>query len=141
MRSLLPFVLASVLVLQVRSAKQELPGTLISALDTGISTAASRTTCDGENFYSTCSDCNTILGCIGPISDARDCTTIAPGKPYCVNGACSAVRSSNGDCSTSSFTCTNAGYFPDPFNCVIYHYCDKALEPSTIYQCPPRYVL
>lgn len=31
-------------------------------------------------------------------------------------------------------------YRTDPFNCAIYHYCEKALEPSSIYQCPPKYV-
>lgn len=112
MKSLLPLVFVSIALAQEGSAKQELPGTLISALDGDLSSVASRVTCDGVNFYTTCSDCSTILGCIGPISDSRDCETIAPGKPYCVNGACSATRSNSGDCSTSSFICTGVGYFP-----------------------------
>nr|XP_019535198.2 uncharacterized protein LOC109406557 [Aedes albopictus] len=122
------------------SIAQEVPGSLVPSSNLNPTVTGSGTTCDGRNYYTTCSDCTTVLSCIGPSSDARSCQSVSPGKPFCDDGTCSANRPINGNCQISSFTCTSAGYFPDPSNCGIYHYCGQALEPASTYQCPPKYV-
>ncbi|XP_055601308.1 uncharacterized protein LOC129750110 [Uranotaenia lowii] len=123
------------------SAEVEVPGTLIWEKPSGLSIVGLAEvippTCDGVNYYSTCYDCNQILVCSGKLpSTQQNCRVNSPTKPYCSAGICSATPT----CPPEPLSCTDAGKFPDPYNCTQYHYCEAAGEDSSVYACPPKYV-
>ncbi|XP_037042824.1 uncharacterized protein LOC119079108 [Bradysia coprophila] len=90
-----------------------------------------------------CKDCNTLLRClmVDPAPEVP-CKTQYPDRPFCHNGAC--VAEAQGDCVVSTtFTCTGAGYYPDPLNCSRYHLCgaNGATDPDySFYECPVGFV-
>lgn len=44
-------------------------------------------------------------------AQTQDCASAYPGKPFCVDDACTSNPDSSGDC-TTGITCTSEGYFP-----------------------------
>ncbi|XP_065090574.1 uncharacterized protein LOC135711633 [Ochlerotatus camptorhynchus] len=134
-------VLLFAALLSLSVAQLEVPGRLVSrASSRSISPFAFTTTCDGVNVYSSCSDCNNVLVCLGSASDEKNCMVTSPSTPFCVNGACSAKPDISEKCSLPSLTCTGVGFYPDPNNCQIYHYCEGIDQDSSVHECPPNFV-
>ncbi|XP_062555447.1 uncharacterized protein LOC134220405 [Armigeres subalbatus] len=130
-------------LIQLSTAAVEVPGALLksSSVATFAAVAAAvAPTCDKVSVYSTCNDCNEVLICLGASEDTRDCSVTSPSTPYCSNGACSAMPDSSADCLPDGIVCTGVGFFPDPKNCQLYHYCEKVSDKSSVYECPPNYV-
>lgn len=68
------------------------------------------------------------------------CKDAYPDRPFCSNGACTAVAPDN---CLPAFRCTDAGYYPDPLNCSRYHLCGEAGAIGTsmaTYECPNGFV-
>ncbi|XP_037042826.1 uncharacterized protein LOC119079110 [Bradysia coprophila] len=118
----------------------DIPGTLV-----GFSRLASRVAEPSCLNLVTpiCKDCNTLLRClmVDPAPEVP-CKTQYPDRPFCHNGAC--VAEAQGDCvASTTFTCTGAGYYPDPLNCSRYHLCAGAGAVGTsvaTYECPAGFV-
>ncbi|XP_055629328.1 uncharacterized protein LOC129770486 [Toxorhynchites rutilus septentrionalis] len=125
-------------VAHLHAAPQSVPGKLLRASSAAGPTTLT-TTCDGTGYYTQCSGCNSILVCLGSFSDTRKCDVLVPDTPYCVNGTCSAQPSYD-TCPPPALKCTGEGYYPDPNNCKLYHYCEVTGEPSDVYECSPNYV-
>ncbi|KAL1394491.1 hypothetical protein pipiens_011916 [Culex pipiens pipiens] len=92
--------------------------------------------CDGLGHYSTCTSCDTVQVCLGTEVTSRHCGSLSPDKPYCNNGQCSGVPTFEGACQPQPIWCSDEGFFPDPFVCQMFHYCQKGGFPSEVYQCP-----
>ncbi|KXJ80516.1 hypothetical protein RP20_CCG023925 [Aedes albopictus] len=138
---MLPLVLVVSVLLQL-SLQQEVPG----VLQKRNKQAAQRTafpsdneTCDGTRYFSTCAGCDAVNVCLGEGMDWRYCRQMNPDKPYCNNGECSATPGNYEYCPPSLY-CSGSGYYPDPNNCDIYHFCEGKYSMSSVYKCPSNYV-
>lgn len=137
---MLSFVLVVSVLLQL-SSQQEVPGVLQKRNQlAGKRTAfPSNEECDGSRYFSTCGSCDSVNVCLGDNTDWRFCKQMTPDKPYCNNGECSATPTYQEYCPPSLY-CTGSGYYPDPNNCDIYHYCEGKYSMSSVYKCPSNYV-
>ncbi|XP_065090527.1 uncharacterized protein LOC135711580 [Ochlerotatus camptorhynchus] len=134
-------VLLFAALLSLSVAQLEVPGKLIrSSSYQSISPLAFTLMCDGVSVYSSCSDCNNVLVCLGSASAEKNCKVASPSTPFCVDGACSATPNTADGCFPPSLTCTGVGFYPDPSNCQIYHYCEGIDQDSSVYECAPNYV-
>lgn len=92
------------------------------------------------------SDCATLLACRKNIKKPVERLPCPDDAPYCNPGtkSCSSTPDlKSQQCisktGASKFVCTDIGYFPDPFNCSIYHYCDETGAAFDI-TCPSEYI-
>nr|AGM32769.1 chitin binding peritrophin-A domain containing protein [Coptotermes formosanus] len=118
---------------------------------TGVSTYVQpRTTEQGTCSNSTdgnhtCFNCTVAPYCIavpnGYINAGIvSCADLDASKPYCADGVCGATPAAGCEpnVSTSAFTCTSEGYFPDPDDCQKFHLCVGT--EAADYSCSSNYV-
>ncbi|KXJ83659.1 hypothetical protein RP20_CCG003601 [Aedes albopictus] len=72
--------------------------------------------------------------------DWHYCQDMSLDKPYCNNGECSTTPEFIENCPYIFKYCIGSGYYPDPYSCDIYHFCEEKDTASSVYKCPKNYV-
>ncbi|EAL41044.2 AGAP010360-PA, partial [Anopheles gambiae str. PEST] len=88
-----------------------------------------------------CADCRTVKICSydQTVLTSYKCQDVEPDKPYCVgSGICSSDYDSESAC--VGLLCTGLGVFPDPQDCMKFHYCTSVGSYARLFKCPSGYV-